>query len=104
MDVLGRGRMMYLFFRRAFLDCGIASFAVRVATCLENSKIVFVNSAAEVLLACVAVARFASARVWPCCISVKSAALTCVAFTFSEYPLVFKVLADLWVSLNARAK
>ena len=37
-------------------------FAVRVATWLEISEIVFVNSATKVMLACVDVERFASAR------------------------------------------
>ena len=82
----------------------MASFAVRVETWFESSKIAFVNSATEVLLDCVAVARFASARVWSCCISVNSSALACVDCTFAAYPLVFEVLDDLRVSLNALAK
>ena len=77
------------------------SFAVRVATWLDSSDIVFVNSATEVLSACVAVARFARARVWYCCILAKRAPLDCVACTFAEYPLVFEVLDDILVSLNA---
>ena len=56
---------------------------MRVATWLDSSDIVFVTSATDVLSACVAVARFASARVWSCCISVKSAALDCAACMFS---------------------
>ena len=92
------------FIRQAFLDCAVMSFAVRVATWLKSSKIVFVNSATEVLLACVAVAIFASARVWSCCISVKISALACAACTFAAYPLVFEVLDDLQVSLNDREK
>ena len=59
------------FFRRAFLDCDVASFAVMGATWLDSSEIVFVSRATEVLSSCVAVARFASSRVWSYCISVK---------------------------------
>ena len=58
-------------------------FAVRVATWLNSSDIVFVRSTTNVMLACVAVERFASARVWSCCISVKSAALDFAACTFA---------------------
>ena len=49
------------FFIRAFLECDVASFAVRVDN--DISAIVFVNSATKVLSVCVAVAIFASARV-----------------------------------------
>ena len=54
------------FFRREFLDCAVVSFALRVATWLDSSEIFFVSSATEVMSACVAVVRFASARVWSC--------------------------------------
>ena len=104
MSVLGWGQIMSRFFRRAFLDCAVAVFVVRVATWLESSEIFFVNSATNVMSACVAVTSFDSVRVWSCCISVKSAALACTACTFSAYPLVFEVLDDLQVSLNARSK
>ena len=92
------------FSRRVFSDCAVASFAVRVATWLDSYKIVFVNSMTEVLSDCVAVARFASARVWSCCILVKSSALACAACTSDAYPLVFEVIDDLQVSLNTQAK
>ena len=92
------------FFRQAFSDCDAASFAVRVATWLESSKIVFVNGTTKVMSAYVAVARFASARVWSCCILVKSSALACAACTSDAYPLVFEVIDDLQVSLNTQAK
>ena len=70
-------------FRRLFLERAVASFAVRVLTWVESSDIVFVNSVTKVLSACVAVAIFASARVWSCCILVKSSALACAARTFA---------------------
>ena len=57
-------------FRRAFYDCSVASFAVRVVTWVDRSAIVFINSATDFLLACVAVARFAIAMMWSCYISV----------------------------------
>ena len=101
MAVLGQGRTMSRFFRQALLDCAVASFVVRVATWLDISDIVFVNSVTDVLSACVAVARFTSARVWSCCLLVKSATLDCEACTIDAYPLVFEVLDDLLVSLNA---
>ena len=78
-----------IFSRREFLDCAVASFAVRLATWLEISEIVFVNSTTEVLSACVAVARFSSATVWSCYNSVKSAALACGVCIFAAYPSVF---------------
>ena len=71
---------------------------------LDSSKIVFVNSVTEVMSACVAVARFASTRVWSCCILVKSAALAFADCRFAAYPSVFEVLDGLQVSLKARAK
>ena len=83
MAVLGRGWMMSRFFSRELSDCAVASFAVRLETWIDSSDIVFVGSATDVLSYCVAVARFASARVWSYCISVKSAALDCAAFTFA---------------------
>ena len=88
-------------FRQAFSDCAVAIFAVRVATWLDSSKIVFVNRATKVLPDCVSVAIFASSRVWSCFILVKIAALYCAACTFAAYPLVFDVLYDLQVSLKA---
>ena len=57
---------MSQFFRRSFSDCDVSSFAVRVATWLDSSEIVFVNNATEVMSYFVAVAIFASARVWSC--------------------------------------
>ena len=86
------------------MDCVVASFAIRVATWLNSSDIVFVDSATKVLLDCVAVARFSSAMVWPCCILVKIAVLACVSCTFALYPSVFEVLGDILVSLNVQAK
>ena len=86
------------------MDCDVASFAVMVATWLDSSEIVFVSRATEVLSSCVAVARFASSRVWSYCISVKSATLACAACTFAAYPLVFEVFDDLWVSLKDQTK
>ena len=74
---------MYQFFTRVFSDCAVASFAVKVATWIDISDIFFMSSATDVLLDCVAVAIFASARVWSCCISEKSAALDCAACTFT---------------------
>ena len=56
-----------IFFRRAFSDCAVTSFVVKVATWLESSDIFFVNSATKVLSACAAFARFDSSRVWYCC-------------------------------------
>ena len=56
------------FFIRAFSACAVASFAVSSATWPDSSEIVFVISATDVLSDCVAVTRFASARVWSCCI------------------------------------
>ena len=86
------------------MECFVASFAVRIETWVESSAILFVNSATDVLSACVVVEIFASARVWSCCILVNRAALACADFTFAAYPLVFEVLDDLQVSLNALAK
>ena len=74
---------MSLFFTQAFLACDVASFAVRVATWLDSSDIIFVSSVNVVLLACVAVARFFSARVWSYCILVKIAALDFASCTFA---------------------
>ena len=88
------------FFIRAFLACDVASFVVRWAIWLDSSDIVFVISATDVLSDCVAVARFASTRVWSFCVSVKSSALAYAACMFSAYPLVFEVLDDLQVSLK----
>ena len=68
---------------------------VRLATWVESPDIVFVNSATDVLLACVAVVRFGSARVWSCFMSVNSAALNFADCTFAVYPSVFEVLDDL---------
>ena len=104
------GRTMFVLeqfsdvFRRAFSECAVASFAVRIATWIESSEIAFVNSVTEVLPACVAVARFSRARVWSCCILVKIAALACLACTFAAYPSVFEVLDDIQFYLNALAK
>ena len=53
-----------IFFRQAFSDCAVASFAVRVVTWDDISAIVFVNSATDVLSDFVAVTIFASAIVW----------------------------------------
>ena len=71
------------FSRWEFLDCAVTNFAVMVANWLDSFKIVFVRRATEVLLAYVAVARFNGARVWSYLISVKCAALACVACTFA---------------------
>ena len=71
------------FSSQAFSDCAVASFAVRVTNWLNSFEIIFVSSATNVLSACVAVTRFASARVWSCCISVKSAALACAVCMFA---------------------
>ena len=85
-------------------DCAVASFAVRLATWLDSSNIVFVNSVTDVLSACVDVARLSSAGLWYCCILVKSAALPCAVCTFAAYHLVFKVLEDFWVSWKDQSK
>ena len=66
--------------------------------------IVFINSATNVLLACVVVAIFASAMVCSCCISVNNAALNFVDCTLDVYPSVFEVIEDLRVYSNALAK
>ena len=87
-----------------FSDCVVSSFKVRVETWVESSAIVFVNSATNVLLDCVYVARFSSTRVWSCCILVKNTALAYAYCTFAAYPLVFEVLDDLWVYLNSLSK
>ena len=87
-----------------FSNCAVASFAVRVATWLDSSEIVFVTIVTKVMLACVAVERFARARVWYCCILVKSAALACVMYTFATFPSVFEVLDDILVLLKARVR
>ena len=92
------------FSSQAFLDCAVASFTVRLATWLDSSDIVFVSSKTDVMSDCVAFARFASARVWSCCISVKSSALACAACMFAAHPLVFEVLEDLRVSFKDIAK
>ena len=91
-------------FRRAFADYAVVDFAVRVVTWLEILEIVFFNSATENVSSCVAIAIFASARVWSCCILVKIAALACADFTLASYPSVFKVMDDIQVSLNTLAK
>ena len=104
MSVLVWGQTMSRFFRRVLLECAVSSFAVRVATWVEIYEIVFANSATEVLSYCVAVAIFARARVWSCCISVNSSTLDCADCKSAAYLLVFEVLDDLWVSLNALAK
>ena len=80
------------FFIREFPACTVASFAVISATCPDISETIFVSSMTDVLSACVSVVRFASARVWSCCILVKSSAFACEAFTCDTYPLVLKVL------------
>ena len=98
------GRTMSWFLRQALSDCSIARFAVRVATWVDISAIIFINIATGVLSACVDVARFTSAMVWSCCISLNNTALACADFTLSAYPLVFEVLEDLFVSLNAIGK
>ena len=92
------------FFIHIFLACAVASFAVSSATWLDSSKIVFASSATDVLSACVAVTRFASARVCSCCISVSSSAFACAACTCATYPSVLEVLEDLLISLKDRAK
>ena len=92
------------FFIRVFSACNLASFAVSSATWLDSSEIVFVSSATDVLSACVVVARFASARVWYCCISVNSSAFACALFTCATYPSVLGFLKGLLVSLKVRAK
>ena len=94
MSVLGWG----------LLNCAVTSFAVKVVVWVESSVIVFVNNSTAVLLACVASERFASAIVWSWCVSVKNAVLTCVDCILATYPLVFEVMYDLRVSLNALAK
>ena len=91
-------------FRRAFSECAVASFAVRIATWIESSEIAFVNSTTKVLSACVAIARFASASVWSLCILVKSATLACAGCTFAAYPLVFEVMHYISVSFIALVK
>ena len=90
-----------VFFRRTFSNFAVTIFVFRVANFLKSSEILFVNSATEVLSACFAVTRFASTRVWSCCILVKSAALAYADCTCAAYTLVFEVLDDIWVSLNA---
>ena len=89
---------------RAFSACNVASFAVISATWPDSSEIVYVSSATDVLSACVAVTRFASARVCSCCILVKISRFACAACTCAMYPLVLEVLEDLLVSLKDRAK
>ena len=81
-----------IFFRRAFWDCAVVSFAVRVASWLDSSDTVFMIRETEVLSDCVAVVRFASARLWSCCILVKISALACAECMSAAYPLVFEVL------------
>ena len=92
------------FLIRAFSSCAVVSFAVRWATCIDSSDIVFMRSATDVLSACVAVARFASARVWYYWILVKSATLACAACTCDTQPLVFEVLEGIQVSLKSQVK
>ena len=93
-----------IFWEGRFVITPVTSFAGRVATWVESSAIVFVNIVTNVLSACVAVARFTSAMVWSCCISVNNAALACVDFTLAAYPSVSEVLEDLRVSLNTLVK
>ena len=104
MSVLGWGRTMSQFFRRAFSECTVAGFMVRLDTWVGSSLIVLVNSKSKFLPDCVTVAIFASTRVWSCYISVNSAACACADCTFSTYPLFFEVLYYLRVSLNALAR
>ena len=92
------------FFIRTFSACVVASFAVSSATWLDSSETVFVRSVTDFLSACVAVARFASARMWSCCISAESYAFACAACTCATYSSVPEVLEDLLVSLKARSK
>ena len=61
-------------------------FAVRLVTWDDSSAIVFVNSAINFLSDCVAIARFASAMVWYCCILVNNAVLDCEDCTLAAYP------------------
>ena len=91
-------------FRQVFSDYAVASFAVGVFTSDDSFAIAFVNSATNVISACVAVVRFASAMVWSCCILVNNAALVSAYFTLAAYPLVLEVLYYLWISLNALLK
>ena len=72
---------------------------MRLEAWVEGSAIVFVNNETNVLLDCVAVAIFVSAKVWSCCILVNNDALDFADCTFASYPLVFEVLGDLRVSL-----
>ena len=92
------------FFIRAFLACAVASFSVSSATWLDSSGIVSVISATDVLLACVAVAIFASVRVWSCCILVNSSSFAFAACTCATYPSVLEILEALLVSLKAQSK
>ena len=90
--------------RRVFSDCSVESFAVREVTSIVRSAIVLVKSTTNFLSVCVAVARFANAIVWSCCITVNNAVLACADCTLAAYTLVFEVLEDLRVSLKDIAK
>ena len=81
--------------------CAVESFAVIFPAWLKSSKIVFVSCATYVLSAYVEVARFASARVWSCCILVNSSAFFCAACMCATYPSVLEVLEGLLVSTKA---
>ena len=74
---------------------------MRIVTRFDSSANIFFNITKKILSACVDVARFASAMLWSCYILVNKAALDCADCILAAYPLVFDVLDDLRVSLNA---
>ena len=92
------------FFIPAFSSCVVAIFAMSSATCPYSSEIVFVSNVTNILSAFVVVARFASARVWSCYISVKFSAFACAACTCAMYPSVLEILEDILFSLKAQTK
>ena len=101
---MASGAAACAFLRWAFSNCAVDIFAVKVVTLVDSSAIVFINIATDVLSACVGVATFASAMVWSFYVSVNKSALACADCALAAYLLVFEVLEDFRVSLNALVK
>ena len=86
------GGTMSGFLIQEFYNCSVKSFAVREVTCVVRYAIVFVRSATDVLLYCVAVVSFSNVMVSYYFISAKNAKLDCTDCTLAAQPSVFEVI------------